>query len=82
MAKKKGNPQDSTLRNVRASRAQVKFVREWLTRLDARCDYLETELRALRQRNDLSEDFATAQRRLGYKHSTSAPNIMRTVVKP
>ena len=78
MAKKKRNPQDATLRNTRASRAQVKFLREWVQRLEARIEHLEEQVRRLSSKSDLSEDFATAQRRLGYKHSTAPRHQVRT----
>lgn len=65
---KRRNPPDATHRNTRASRAQVKFLREWLKRVDARLDRLEENER---DRKAVQEDFAAAARRLGYVHSTA-----------
>jgi hypothetical protein len=86
---KKRNPQDSTRRNVQASAKRDKAMYLRVDRMGQRIGALEILVNMLidevqRLNNpalskiDLAQQpFATSQRQMGYKHSTSAPHQIR-----
>ena len=75
--KRKPSRNEATVRNVRASAKRDAALLTQLRHLESRFEALVDEVAALKLNSGVNELFATAQRRLGYRSSTTAPHQLR-----
>ena len=76
-AKKKRNPQDATRRNVQAANKRFKALLDEFNAVTRELTILMHKVGAIEARLNMSDDFATAQRRLGYVSSTAPKQRIR-----